>query len=162
MKEFSLETLTDEHFIDGFTCGIEPLENWLKNSANRAQKQGSARTKVLVPHDRKNVLGYYSIAPTSVERATLPAAAAGGISVVPAFLLARLALSSQMQGQGLGGELLAAALRDIIAASKLVGGRVIVVDALDEKALSFYQHYGFKRIGNSRRLYERISALSGS
>ena len=159
MREFIVEPLHSQHALGAFDSGVESLNNWLKSYAMRAQHQGSARTKVLLRLGEVGISGYYSITPTSVDRSEMPNSAAGGLSTVPAYLLARLALDRSLQNRGVGGELLAVALQDIVKASQLVGGRLVVVDAIDEQALKFYEHYGFKRIGQSYRLYERISAL---
>jgi len=161
MKEFIVEPLESRHELSTLDSGVVTLDSWLRNSSMRAQKQGSARTKVLVRPGTPKVLGYYSIAPTSVERSALPNPASAGLSSVPAYLLARLALDRSLQGIGLGANLLSTALADIVKASHLVGGRLVVVDAVDDTALKFYEHYGFKRIGPSNRLYERISAITG-
>jgi GNAT superfamily N-acetyltransferase len=105
---------------------------------------------------QSDVLAYFSIAPTQVLASELTHALAGGYSIVPAYLLARLALDQGLQGQGLGGELLIDALSRIVDASASGGGRLIVVDAIDEGAIAFYQHHDFIAIGDSRRLYIKI------
>jgi predicted N-acetyltransferase YhbS len=65
---------------------------------------------------------------------------------VPAYLLARLALDLSLQGQGLGGELLVDALGRIVAAADVAGGRLIVVDAIDEAAAAFYARHDFRSV----------------
>jgi predicted N-acetyltransferase YhbS len=62
---------------------------------------------------------------------------------IPAILLAKLALHERLQGQGLGAELLVHALMTIVAAARSAGGRIVVVDALDESAASFYRAHDF-------------------
>ena len=49
-----------------------------------------------------------------------------------AILLAKLALDGQLQGQGLGAELLVNALQKCAEAGEIVGCRFVVVDAIDE------------------------------
>ena len=160
MKDFIVEPLAPSHILEPFNCGAPALDRWLKDSALRAQRQGSAQTRVLCRSNESVALGYFSITPTQVARETLPSAPAGGLSTIPAYLLARLALDRSLQGQGLGADLLGVALRNIVAASALAGGRLIVVDAIDSDAVNFYQHHGFTRIGASNRLYTRIAGLA--
>jgi predicted N-acetyltransferase YhbS len=106
------------------------------------------------------VLAYYSIAPTRVVREELSRSLAGGESVVPAYLLARLALDLSLHGQGLGGELLFDALDVLVAAADRAGGRLIVVDAIDDPAASFYQRYGFTPVkGNPHRLVIKVETV---
>lgn len=54
---------------------------------------GSARTRVLVYPGQAQVLGYYALAPHDTYREDLPGATAGGLRVVPGYLIAQLATS---------------------------------------------------------------------
>jgi GNAT superfamily N-acetyltransferase len=77
--------------------------------------------------------------------------------VVPAVLLGRLAVTRHYQGQGLGGILLADALRRTSRAE--FGVFAMVVDAKDEAAQRFYEHHGFALlVGEARRLCLPIAA----
>jgi predicted N-acetyltransferase YhbS len=80
------------------------------------------------------VVAYYSVAPTQVHRKAVSSSLAGGVSVIPAYLLARLALDAALQGAGLGARLLVDALDTIVTAGEAASGRLIVVDAIDEAA----------------------------
>ena len=63
--------------------------------------------------------------------------------LVPATLLGRLAISRDHQGQKLGRLLLLDALRRSWANTREVASIGVVVDAIDDKALSFYLHHEF-------------------
>jgi predicted N-acetyltransferase YhbS len=103
----------------------------------------TARTFVLHNGDRR-VIGYYSLALGRVQEEELPSPVArGGPRVVPVVLVARLAVDREAQGRGLGGELLWDAMSRAFAANALAAARAIVVDAVDEQAASFYEHFGF-------------------
>ena len=71
--------------------------------------------------------------------------------MVPAALLGRLAVAESYRGKGLGGVLLGnAVLR--VARSEL-GVFAMLVDAKDDLAQRFYEHYGFTLLpGDGRRL----------
>jgi hypothetical protein len=56
---------------------------------------------------------------------------------IPAILLAKLALNRSLQGRGLGAELLVLALSKIVDAARAAGGKLVVVDAIDEAAAPF-------------------------
>jgi ribosomal protein S18 acetylase RimI-like enzyme len=76
-------------------------------------------------------------------------------------LLAKLALDSSVQGRGLGAELLVAALELIVVAARRVGGRVVVVDAIDDPARSFYERHDFERLpGQPYRLVMKLSSAA--
>lgn len=104
------------------------------------------------------VVAYYSIAPTQIVRGDLSRGQTGGFTVVPAYLLARLALDKSLQGQGLGSQLLIDALEVIVKASRRSGGRLIVVDAIDDAAVAFYRRHDFEPVKNDdRRLVMKIA-----
>lgn len=63
---------------------------------------------------------------------------------VPMALLGRLAVDSSAKGFGVGAGLLQDALLRVWQASELLGVRGVVVDALDDSAARFYQHFGFR------------------
>jgi GNAT superfamily N-acetyltransferase len=152
--------LIDEHDVTAFDCAAPSLTQWLAGHARRAQRSGTARTYVWTPPESLRVVAYYSIAPTRVTREELSRSLAGGESAVPAYLLARLALDSSLHGQGLGGELLFDALDALVDAADRAGGRLIVVDAIDERAASFYQRYGFTPVkGNPHRLVIKVETV---
>jgi hypothetical protein len=72
-------------------------------------------------------------------------------------------LAEDLQVVGLGGELLVGALKTILAAMHLGGGRVIVVDAIDERAAQFYEHHGFGPLPlNPDRLVMKASSAAAS
>jgi ribosomal protein S18 acetylase RimI-like enzyme len=77
-------------------------------------------------------------------------------------LLARLALDRTLHGQGLGGALLAEALDRVVVATRTVAARFVVVDALDEGATGFYEHYGFRRIPETLRLVQKLSDIAAA
>ena len=51
-------------------------------------------------------------------------------------------LASRLQGQGLGGQLLLAAARRCLRVAQEVGGTVLLIDAKDERAATWYASYG--------------------
>jgi GNAT superfamily N-acetyltransferase len=107
------------------------------------------------------VLAYYSLAAHLLQRDELPSTIGrGGPRQIPAVLLARLALDRTLHGEGLGGVLLADALRRVIAATDTVAARFVVVDAIDEHAASFYEHHGFARIPETQRLIAKLSDVA--
>jgi GNAT superfamily N-acetyltransferase len=158
VSEFASEVLTDGHRLEEFDCGRESLNAWLIGQGLRAQAARTARTYVWTRAGSVAVVAYYSIAPTQVIRADLPSARlAGGSSVIPGYLLARLALDRALHAQGLGGQLLLDALDRIVIAAGHGGGRLVVVDALDAAAAAFYRRHDFAAVAGTSRLYLKVS-----
>jgi GNAT superfamily N-acetyltransferase len=140
------ERLTADHDVSVFNNGLHAsLDDWLRERA-LASEGASARTYVVCDATKPlKVVGYYTITTAMEQRATLPTAKLrrGMPDQVPLLLLARLAVDASFQGSGLGADLLADALGRCVAASEIAGARAVVVHAIDEKAATFYAHYGF-------------------
>lgn len=155
---FEPTTLTGDLSVRGFRCGVEELDNWLKTSALSAKRRNIAVTEVWLDPETDRVVAYYSISPTCITAKGLPRSATAGLKLIPSYLLARLALDTSLQGQGLGTTLLTQAVGKIIRATQEGGGRLIVVDPIDDDAASFYAHFGFLPVGSdSRRMYMKVS-----
>ncbi len=152
----------NRHDVGALDSGVPELDIWLREQAAGAVARRVARTFVWVESQRvEQVLGYYSLAGHRLVRSTLPTSVGhGSPSEIPAVLLARLALDVRLHGTGMGGVLLADALRRIVIATSTVAARFVVVDARDELAAGFYEHYGFRRIPASLRLVQKVSDIA--
>lgn len=157
------DRLTLEHPIEDFSSGSDDLDTWLRDAAVTADRAGTARVYVWVD-DAGEVIGYFAIAPHTVRRADVPSSVGRGApDVIPGFLLARLALSEGLHGTGRGGELLANAVITTLTAIRVGGGRLIVVDAIDDRAHGFYEHFGFRPVPEGQgRLVMRASTAAAS
>lgn len=137
------EPLNDGHDLSQFTCGKPSLDNWLKNRALSNHKRGF--TAVMVVHEAGRVVGYYGLAPTAVVPTAMPRSIRTGQppDPIPCLLLGQLATDTEWAGRGIGSGLLKHALERCIEAAKLVGGRALIVNAVDEEAAAFWQRRGF-------------------
>jgi GNAT superfamily N-acetyltransferase len=156
-----VEALRSSHILDQFACAKAPLDEWLKQHARNATGQGT-RTYVLVDSETTSIVGYFAIAPHLVERDAVPAQIGRGAPrQIPAVLLAKLALDQRSQGTGLGRVLLVRALEKIVDVAKNAGGKLVVVDAIDDEAAEFYEHHDFVPVpGNTHRLVMKISTVA--
>jgi GNAT superfamily N-acetyltransferase len=157
VSDFVSAALGPDHEVGAFSCGKQSLDDWLHGQAQRAQAAGTARTYVWAPAGSGEVLAYLSVAPTQVVRSEVPRSMTGGYTVIPGYLLARLALDLRLQGQGLGSELLVDALERIVDAANVGGGRLIVVDAIDDDAHAFYRRHDFVPAAGTMRLYLKVA-----
>lgn len=158
-----LERLDVHHDLSAFDSGNDELNAWLQRHAVAAQQRDSARTFVLTKQDR--VVGYFGLTMGSVLRQDAPAKLVRGLPAYPVgmVLLARLAVDRTEQGSGLGGALLAEALRKAVAAGDAAAARLVVVDAIDENAARFYERFGFVRAPeHPLRLYRRMKDIARS
>jgi GNAT superfamily N-acetyltransferase len=144
-----------------FDCGVPDLNEWLQVHALQSQKSCSARVFVAV--DRDNcVVAYYAIAAQSVLAYDAPDRMRKGMPrhPIPVLLIARLAVDERCKGKGLGAGLLKNALLRCLNASREVGIRAVIVDAKNEAARRFYQHFDFESFPESRnRLFLLLKDL---
>jgi GNAT superfamily N-acetyltransferase len=137
------ERLTASHDVSAFSCGRDTLDNWIKTRALSNQQKGF--TAVLVVHAGGRVVGYYGLAPTAVVPSLLPRAIRTGQppDPIPCLLLGQLATDLQWAGRGIGTGLLKHALSRCAEAASLIGGRALMVNAIDEEAARFWTRRGF-------------------
>ena len=120
----------------------------------------------MVCEQERIVVGYYCISTGSVERRDLPPKMKRARALpnqVPVAIIGRLARDETYIGKGLGKDLLQDAFRRILAASKIIGVRAVLVHALDDDAVRFWKDHEFIEcpIG-SRTFYLSIETIAGA
>ena len=132
---------TDER--SPFRSGDPDLDRFFHRFAAQNQfKHFVGVTYVAVEGGR--ILGFATVAPGHVEIEGLPVAARRTLPryPLPVLRLARLAVDLQVQGQGLGGQLLRFVLQLAIRMAGDFGCAGVVVDA-KRGAVEFYAKHGF-------------------
>ncbi|WP_037586014.1 GNAT family N-acetyltransferase [Stenoxybacter acetivorans] len=152
MADFRLiiEPLAKQHKRTDFDCGVPALNRYLAKQAGQDIKRSISRVFVAVSADcPETILGYYTLSSLSIDLSELPESLVRKLPhhPIPAALLGRLAISTQVQGKGIGKLLLADALKRILAVSRELAIYALVVDAIDEAAGQFYQHFGLMPLG---------------
>ncbi len=137
------ELLAAHHEVEGFDCGDEALNEWLRRRALRNQREGSSRTWV-VTHGARLVAFYASSTAAVARVEATRRAARNQPEPVPAMLLGRLAVDRDHQGKGLAAALLKHFLLKALEVASLTGVRLVLVHAKDSRAASFYRHFGFE------------------
>lgn len=137
------EPFDERHDVSRFSCGSAALDAWLRNHALRNQRRDF--TRVIVVHDALRVAGYYGVAPAAVVATGVPRAIRTGQppDPIPCILLGQLATDQAYRGLGLGAALLADALHRCVAGALQIGGRAVIVKAIDDNAAAFYRRFGF-------------------
>lgn len=155
-SDLRVETLGPEHDRAGFTCGVESLDRYLTTQASQDVRRKANAVFVLVEAVAPDVvLGYFTLCATALPQGDVPEVARRFIPrypLVSATLLGRLAIKGARHGEGFGALLLARALRKAHDSADTVGSSMVVVDAIDDNAVAFYQAHGFTRLGESTRL----------
>ena len=153
---YHIDPLGSHHDRAAFHCGVESLDLYLKTQASQDMRRKANAVVVLVPDDDpSSVAGYFTLCSYGLSPGDIPEAAKKHIPrypVVSATLLGRLAVDTRFQGRGLGAVLLAIALRKAYENASVIGSSMVVVDALGQRAVSFYTAHGFIRLPESMRL----------
>jgi GNAT superfamily N-acetyltransferase len=153
----------DERFtVEKFDCGHPTLTAWLTRNASIAQAKRTAQVFVWTEECGTTVLAYFTLSAHEIAAADLPRRLARGMPErIPAVLLGKLALDKRLHSQGLGGQLLFDSYQRVLAATRTVTARYLVVDAIDDKAAGFYEHYGFicSPAEPSMRMVRKISDI---
>ena len=137
------EPLAAGHQLESFDCGKSSLNEWLLRHARQAQGSGSAKTFVVA--DGGRVAGYFSLTVGQVDTLDAPERIRKGMGQypLPVVILARLAVSTQDQGRGIGVGMLQNAIKRTFLIAEQAGIRALLTHPLDEDAAKFYTRFGF-------------------
>ena len=129
---YRVERFDKRHDREGFSCGVEPLDKYLKEQAGQDARRRVAAPFVLFESNGAVVVGYYTLSALGIDVGTWPEDVARRLPrypVVPVALLGRFAVDTRLQGRGMGEYLLLDALRRALEASREVASIAVVVDA---------------------------------
>lgn len=156
-SKYVIEHLDKQHDKHLFSCGIDALDQYLKTQASQDIKKNVAITYVLTQHNIKQILGFYTISSIGIFPGELPNDVAKKLPrypVLPGILLGRLAVDQHSQRNKIGAFLLLDALKRSLEVSHHIGIVAVIVDAKDDVAVDFYQHFGFLSFPeNKHRLF---------
>lgn len=141
------------HEVADFTCGEESLDRWLHRYAGQGERRDATRTFVTTA-EHGGVRGYYTLVAGQLEHAEATEAVSKGLSrqfPIPVAILARLAVDEHHQRQGLGASLLNDAFERICRAAQEVAVRAVVVHAINDAAVGFYERFGFHGLSEAPR-----------
>lgn len=146
-----------KHQRENFDCGIESLNKYIKKVASQDLKRKAATVFVLIDSIEPNVIAYYTLSSFSLELAEIEPIWAKKLPrypLLPATMLGRLAVDQKYRGKGLGQLMLVDAMKKSYQASQQIASVALLVEAIDERAVEFYQKFGFMDFQSSRqRLY---------
>ena len=138
------------HDRQGFTCGNQALDNYIRTQASQDVRKSAAACFVLTP-DGRTIAGYYALSQHAVRLDVIPPEIARQFPKypdIPATLIGRLARSLAYRGQGVGELLLIDALERIVSLTPLIASAVVVVDAKDDEGKGLYTKFQFIELPN--------------
>lgn len=139
------EAIAKSHDRQGFDCGDEAMNDFLRRYARQSHEQNASKTFCAIDEAMPNrVLGFYTITPSAVAHEEVPPAMKKGFAQheVAGFKLARIAVDQSVAGQGLGGQLLVAVALRCLRISAEAGGVLLIIDAKNDRAVDWYASYG--------------------
>jgi len=142
--EWDEAPLEAAHDCRGFDSGEAEIDLYLRRHALPNHQRGISKTFVAVlPEQPLAVVGYYTVAPAQVPFSSLPPVLHSKLPryPIPGFRLARLGVTRAYQGQGLGKDLVFAAGARTLEASTGVGGILMVIDAMTDELVGWYQRH---------------------
>ena len=155
--KYLTETLESKHRKKEFSCGKEMLDNYLHHQANQDIKRKLSACFVLVDSEPEVIKAYYTLSNNSIPLDLIPADFRKNLpksySAIPTTLLARLAIDSRFQGQGIGAILLIDALKRCYDIAETIGSFAVIVNPLDKDAERFYKKYGFIKLPDSKKMF---------
>lgn len=165
--DYSVVKISPDIDLAGFDCGAPEYNAWLQDFASSSVQAGVSAVYLLLEHrdETSRVVGYFAINPTQVARDEAPSSLSRGWPrAVPAWKLGKLALHVDLQADQTaqwGRQLLRHALETIVAVADAGGGKVIVVDADNERLVDFYARNGFRPTGKDGdlSLFVKVSTV---
>ena len=156
MSQYTLIQLSKTSVVDEFDCGDNDLNDFLKSDALINQDAWFSATQLLCKNNR--IVGFFTITADTIHKERLAESdqvKGYPYAKYPGIKLARLAVDTKYQHQGIGTELMMyffKTARDIVQKE---GGRFITVDAKNTAA-GFYESFGFIKV-TSQKSSEFIS-----
>jgi GNAT superfamily N-acetyltransferase len=134
------------HDCRRFDCGIPVLNDYLARFATQHRRPGISQIYVLVDSTAPAaVLGYYTLSAAQIDVERISDADRKRLPhyPIPCFRMGRLACRSDEQGKGYGRLLIGCAVERCLKAREEIASFALIVDAKDDRARTFYEHYGF-------------------
>jgi len=171
--KLSARSLKAGDAVTSFDCEESALTKFLHQEALEWQERKLGHTVVFFEPAMEQVIGYYTIAPASLEKKSLEktkVAFKKGPQAIPGWIIGRLARHIsyrgkrfQVPGVTLGDLMMNHAIQKCIELSEQGGGTILIVDCKNEHAKQFYRKFGFVELTSEpNRLVARVKHLAAS
>ncbi|NJM76950.1 MAG: GNAT family N-acetyltransferase [Acaryochloridaceae cyanobacterium RU_4_10] len=162
--DFYIEPLEKKHNRGAFGCGNEQLDQYLHSIAIQDKKRNIAIPYAILDRERQQIIGYYTLSMSGISLENLPQNIAKKLPRYPMVgvtLIGRLAVDESYKGLGWGKLLLLDALHRSLSVSQKTASFAVVVDAIDEAAVQFYQRFEFQAFPNRPdKLFRMMSNIA--
>lgn len=160
----AVERPNRRHERTRFSCDRPELNRYLVEQAGQDERNRVAAAYVVVERGTVVVVGYYTLSSYSVLARDFPPEVIRRFAryqTLPATLIGRLAVDEKHTRRGVGPFLLIDALKRSLAESAQIGSCAVVVEAIDDRAIAFYQRFGCVSFPDQpRRLFMSMQTIS--
>lgn len=141
----------DKELFSVFECGHSAFDRWLRDSAHNAALRGECVVHVCI--DKSGIpVAFFTLSATSINSDNLSRNQKGGMhGPIPATLLGKMGVRTDIQGNGCGTRVLHRAMKYALDSALIVSSRLLVVDALTTDLIPWYTKRGFKKLPSSER-----------
>lgn len=161
---FVIEPLERRHERAAFSCGNQELDRYFQRQVNQDKKRNLAVPYVALDLEKGAIIGYYTLSMSGINLENLPQETAKKLPrypIVGVTLIGRLAVAQDYKGYGWGKMLLMDALYKSLEASFKTASFAVVVDAIDEQAVNFYQRFDFQPFPEQpRKLFRTMKNIA--
>ena len=162
-------TLSAERIISGFDCGDAELDDFFNHQALHYKEQLLAQTIFFRHNESEKIVCAFSMSPNALKAADLPGSRRKkvreyiprekNLQSYPAFLIGRLGVASEFNGQGIGSQLI-----DYIKSYCLSNYpdfcRFLLIDAYNNPSvLNFYRKNNFLPVFRQKNRSARHTKL---
>ena len=140
------------HDRTGFDCGVDRLNNYLKLSARKQQKDDMTRVYVVVEEESPRILGYHAVnlGMMNVDELKRRPRGAPDHGEIPVLFLGQVAVDRAAQGNGIGGILMHHVFEKARVIADMAGCHAIVPDVISDggeaefvRRTGWYESFGF-------------------
>ena len=156
-----IEPISKRHNRKVFDCGDEEVTRFLQEHALQDHDKNLSRTMVMVDEevDPDIIIGYHTLLLVQVRQEDLPRDRPRIKRDIPVILLGQLGVDRAFQGKGYGDYLLMDAQARVSEISRRTGVRGLVLDARNERLVSWYEKHDFVRFPGRLRMYKGIDLI---
>lgn len=146
-----------------FDCGNLLLNSYIHKQASQDVKRHLAAC-FIIPDIQNKVIGYYTLSNSSIRKDLIPddlkSKFPPSYDSIPVTLLGRLARDKNCGINRIGETLLLDALKRCYFTSLTVGSVAVIVDPIDDNAISFYNKYGFISLEDSGKMFLGMKTIA--
>lgn len=162
--KYNVEVINSSHIITDFDCGLDSVNDFLKNEALQNSNDLLSRTYVVTQDKNKHVIAYITICSHVLNRKE------EGYVInrkfrgkIPAILIAQLGVDKGFRRHNIGKSLVQRCFSEIVEVSKYIHFYTVIVDAANDKLISYYENQGFNMLNpTKRRLYIKVKNIIDS